>query len=81
MGQKLVFIVLKMTRACVKKRLVARHGGDESSDLVKSLEAMHALYEDVGVSEPQAYTVTVDEDTTKDEVVAKVVEILGTHQA
>ena len=80
LGKKLVFIVLKMTRTCMRKRLAARHGGDENSHAVDSIVNMHSLYEDVGEDEPQAYTVTVDENTTKNDVITKVLDIMEKHQ-
>ena len=73
--------MLKMTQACVRKRLESRHGGGEGkNEIIKSLERMHSLYEDVGEDESQTYTVTVDENTTKDDVIDQVLEIMKKHQ-
>ena len=72
MGPDLVFIVLNMTKDCMKERLSARHG----ETLGEGWEHMFDIYEEAKEDEPNAHNITVGKGMSKDDVVNKVLEIM-----
>ena len=75
LGPHLVFIVLKLSVECMRKRTADRHGPD-ANHYIEMFEKMHGLYEDVEDDEVNAYNIEVDEAMSEDDVVSKVLETL-----
>jgi len=79
LGPDAVFIVLNLTKSCVRKRLQARHGeGDENADkFTEVLHKMYDLYEPAGEDEEGAHNITITEDMSTDDVMKLVLEKIG----
>jgi len=73
----LTFMVLNMTKDCVKKRLIKRHGSSTFGENIteKMLNILN-LYEPAGEDEVNAYNVTITEEMNPDDVVQKILEIV-----
>jgi len=72
LGADLVIIVLTMSSADRRERVLARHGDDvDAADLMDHFEN---LMEGVQENEPNTIELKVDSTMTKDEVVAKIFE-------
>ena len=74
-GPDLIFIVLGMTEECMRKRLMKRHQGQVQ--LVDAIVEVNKLYEDVGDDEQNAYRIIVDESMSREDVIDKTLEIIG----
>ena len=87
-----MFVVLSMDMAEVKKRVLARHSGNES--LVEIFEVefcnrkklqfirlfvqpVNKICDPVGEDEKNAVTVTVTADMTKEDVLTKILEMVN----
>ena len=75
LGPDAVFIVLNLTKSCVRKRLEGRHGDGENADkFTESLHKMFDLYEPAGEDEEGAHNITVDENMSTDDVMKLILE-------
>ena len=70
LGPNLLFVVLHMSKEDQAARIKSRHGDEES--FVEMLTKMYDLYETAAEDEPNAITVTISKDMTRDEVVEKI---------
>ena len=78
LGPDAVFIVLSLTKSCVRKRLEGRHGDGENADkFTESLHKMFDLYEPAGEDEEGAFNITVDENMSTDDVMKLILEKIG----
>ena len=78
LGPDAVFIVLNLTKSCVRKRLEGRHGDGENADkFTESLHKMFDLYEPAGGDEEGAHNITVDENMSTDDVMKLILEKIG----
>ena len=78
LGPDAVFIVLNLTKSCVKKRLEGRHGEGENAE--KFNEVLHKLYdqyEPAGEDEEGAHNITVTEEMSTDDVMKLILEKIG----
>jgi len=72
LGRDLVFVILDMDMEDVKKRVKARHHGqDAATDL---MAPMNELCDPVGEDEKNAVSVTVTSSMSRDDVVKKILE-------
>merc|ERR1712080_718229 len=72
LGPNLLFVVMHMTKEDQTSRIKARHGDEES--MVNMLTKMYDIYEIAGEDEPNAFTVVIPKDMTRDEVVEKILK-------
>ena len=76
LGQdQVVFIVLNMSLEASRKRVLARHG-DGIDGLLTFVEGIHKLYEPAGEDEANTFNVDIEDGMSKDEVLAKVMEVV-----
>ena len=73
----MVFIVLNLTKSCQEKRLEKRQGGGGSEQRTTALKKMYDLYEPAEEDEEHCYNVTITEDTTPEDVVNEVLEVIA----
>jgi len=71
----IVFIVLNMTDGCRRVRLKGRH--NSNGDLPDNLSKLFQEFEPAGGGEENAYNIEVSEDMTREEVLEKVLDIIG----
>ena len=79
LGEDLIFIVLRLSDECLKKRLHERHSNSKKQ--AEILEIMAELYEEAGEDEHNAYNLHVDLNMTPDDVIAKVLDIVESTQS
>jgi len=72
MGPDLIFVVLNMSKDCMRERLTARHG----ETLGEGFENMYRVYEPAGEDEPNAHNVTIEKGMSKEDVINKVLDIM-----
>ena len=72
LGPNLLFVVLHMTKEDQASRIKARHGDDES--FVNMLTKLYDVYETAGEDEPNAVTVVIPKDMTRDGVVENILK-------
>ena len=72
LGEDLVFCILDMNLAIIKKRVNARHHGQEEA--FDALEPIIKVCDPIGAKEKNAFEVRVDEDMSKEDVVNKIIE-------
>ena len=78
LGPDVIFIVLNLTKSCVKKRLEVRSGGGENAK--KSAEIgikLYDMYEPAGEDEEGAHNITITEDMSTDDVLKLIVDKIG----
>ena len=72
-----IFIILSMTKESQMKRLLSRHGEDESGKgVVKFLNDIHKYFEPPEESEENTYNIDITEDMTPRDVMNIALEIL-----
>ena len=76
-GPDLVFVVLNLTKNCIKKRLEERHGDTLDDKLMGMLINFADMCEPAGADEKNAYNVYITEDMTPDDVIEKIQEIVN----
>ena len=76
-GPDLIFVVLNLTKNCIKKRLEERHGDTLNDALMGMLLKMADMCEPAGSDEKNAYNVYITEDMTPDDVIEKIQEIVN----
>ena len=78
-GPDVIFMVLNLTKDCIKKRLAARHGdGDVADKITNTLLELHKFYEKAGEDEENAFNIMIDDDMNADNVIDKVMDIIQT---
>ena len=75
-GPDLVFVVLNMTKNCIKKRLEERHGDSLNETLIGVMIKMSDMCESAGADEKNAYNVYITEDMSPDNVVQEIISII-----
>ena len=75
-GPDLIFVVLNLTKNCIKKRLKERHGDSLNEALIGVMIKMSDMCEPAGVDEKNAYNVYITEDMTPDDVVQEITSII-----
>ena len=69
LGPDLIFIVLNLTRECVKRRVEIRSGGTENAKKAADIAIkLYDLYEPAGEDEEGAYNIEITEDMSKESV-------------
>ena len=76
-GPDLIFVVLNLTKNCIKKRLEERHGDTLNETLMGMLMKVADMCEPAGSDEKNAYNVYITEDMTPDDVIEKIQEIVN----
>ena len=76
-GPDLIFVVLNLTKNCIKKRLEERHGDTLNDTLMGMLMKVADMCEPAGSDEKNAYNVYITEDMTPDDVIEKIQEIVN----
>jgi len=74
LGPDLVFVVLNMDDEEIKKRVLARHKGDETA--LKMMMAVNKLCDPAGEDEENALSVKVTNDMSREDVVNKILEMV-----
>merc|ERR1712142_1102284 len=74
LGPDLMFVVLSMDKEELRKRLTARHQGDQQA--AELMESVNILCEPVGEDEENALNVTVTADMTREEIVDKILDLV-----
>ena len=78
LGPDVVFIVLNLTKSCIKKRLAGRHGEGENAERFSEVgQKMYDLYEPAGEDEDGAHNITITEDMSTDDVANLILEKIG----
>ena len=73
-SQRVVFIVLNISLDMTIKRTLARHGDAEGvADFVANV---YKVYEPAGEDEDNAFNVDIEEDMSKEDVLAKVLKVI-----
>ena len=70
-----MFIVLNLTKSCIRKRLEVRSGGGENGK--KSVEIgtkMYEMYVPAGEDEERAHNINIRENMSTDEVVKLILD-------
>ena len=75
-GPDLIFVVLNLTKNCIKKRLEERHGDTLNDALMGMLLKVADMCEPAGSDEKNAYNVYITEDMTPDDVVQEITSII-----
>ena len=75
LGDKVVFIVLNLTKECQNKRIKGRHG-DAVEGVQENMGSMFKMYEPAAKDEPNTYNVTIDERDTPDMVLNNVLDLI-----
>ena len=75
-GPDLIFVVLNMTKNCIKKRLEERHGDTLNDRLIDMMIKMADMCEPAGADEKNAYNVYITEDMTPNDVVQEIISIV-----
>ena len=79
LGNDVVFIVLGMTLECSQKRVEKRHGDiDGVGDFASKL---HKFYTPAGEDEPNSYNVSIEQGMSRDDVLAKVIDVVNKSQS
>jgi len=79
LGNDVVFIVLGMTLECSQKRVEKRHGDiDGVGDFASKL---HKFYAPAGEDEPNSYNVSIEQGMSRDDVLAKVIDVVNKSQS
>ena len=69
LGPDLTFIVLNLTRSCVRKRVEIRSGGTENAKkAADTVSKLYDLYEPAGEDEVGAHNIEITEDMPKETV-------------
>lgn len=76
LGPDLVFVILNMSDDCMHQRLRKRHGEKEAAGMIEFVKKFASLYEPAGEDEENAINIDVTEDLDKDDVIAKVLELI-----
>ena len=76
-GSNLLFVVLHMSQEDQVARIKARHGDDE--DLIAMLTKTYEACDTADDDEPNAITVTISKEMTRDEVVEKIQHMVKLH--
>merc|ERR1711892_251463 len=71
LGPDLIFVILSMDEAEVRKRVTARHHGEEQAS--EMMEPINKLCEPIGNDEENAVGIRVTTDMTKEDVLQKIV--------
>jgi len=74
LGPDLIFVILSMDKEEVRKRVLARHHGDEQTQ--EMMEPINKLCEPVGDDEENAVSVTVTTDMTREDVMNKILDLI-----
>merc|ERR1712123_54606 len=74
LGPDLIFVILSMDEEEVRKRVTARHHGEEQA--AEMVEPISKLCEPIGDDEEQAVSVTVTTDMTREEVIDKILDLV-----
>jgi len=74
LGPELIFVILSMDKEEVRKRVLARHHGDEQTQ--EMMEPINKLCEPVGDDEENAVSVTVTMDMTREDVINKILDLI-----
>lgn len=74
LGPDLVFVVLNMEEKEAKKRVLARHSGDERA--LKMMMEVNKICDPVAEDEENAVSVAVTDDMTREDVVNKILEMV-----
>lgn len=72
---EVIFVVLKMTKGALRKRLMKRHG-DGFESMEQMFTGVSDRYEDKGEDEPNTYQVDITEDMTPKDVMDKILELI-----
>jgi len=75
LGPELVFVVLSMDAEENRKRVKARHHGEEQA--VEMMEPVNKLCDPIGEDEENAVSVTVTTEMSKDDVLNKILELVN----
>merc|ERR1712106_770606 len=80
LGPDLIFVILSMDKEEVRKRVTARHHGEEQA--AEMMEPVNKLCEPIGDDEENAVSVAVTTDMTKEDVLQKILDsVKDTHPA
>ena len=78
LGKDVVFILLNLTKNCMKKRLELRYGGGENSKISIAVGSkLYEHYEPAGEDEEGALNITITEDMSKDDVLKLILGKIG----
>ena len=70
--------MLNLTKEGIDKRLLARHGSDESGAVAANMmRKVFDMFEPAGADEKNTYNVDIDADMTIDDVMSEILKILG----
>jgi len=75
LGPELIFVILSMDTEEVRKRILARHHGEEQA--AEFMEPINKLCEPIGDDEENAVSVTVTTDMTRDDVMNKILDLVN----
>ena len=70
---------MSLTEEGIDKRLLARHGSDDQAgiDAANMMRKVFDMYEPAGADEKNTYNVHIDAAMSIDDVMNKILEILG----
>merc|ERR1711892_69794 len=72
LGPDLIFVILSMDKEEVRKRVTARHHGEEQA--AEMMEPVNKLCEPIGDDEENAVSISVTTDMTKEDVLQKILD-------
>merc|ERR1712123_30325 len=75
LGPELTFVILSMDKEEVRKRVLARHHGEEQA--AEFMEPINKLCEPIGDDEENAVSVTVTTDMTREDVINKILDLVN----
>jgi len=74
LGPDLIFVILSMDEEEVRKRVTARHHGEEQAS--ELMEPINKLCEPIGDDEENAVSIRVTTDMTKEDVLQKILDLV-----
>jgi len=75
LGPDLIFVILSMDKEEVRKRVTARHHGEEQAS--EMMEPINKLCEPIGDDEENAVGIRVTTDMTKEDVLQKILDLVN----
>merc|ERR1711892_1211658 len=75
LGPELIFVILSMDKEEVRKRVLARHHGEEQA--AEFMEPINKLCEPIGDDEENAVSVAVTTDMTREDVINKILDLVN----
>ena len=72
-----IFIVLTLTKESQLKRIKQRHGQESSEAIINMMSNIYDLYELPGEGEENTFNVEITDELTPNDVLQKVMEIIG----